>query len=53
MHAYLRMLEAMYEDQELMAERIEFIIRLVSEVTHTTWCKLAQVSYIYFLNRRF
>ena len=43
MHAYLRMLEAMYEDQELMAERIEFIIRLVIEVTHTKWVDVREL----------
>ena len=43
MHAYLRMLEAMYEDQEPMAERIDFIIRLVSEATHTRWADVREL----------
>mgnify|MGYP001545195525 CR=1 FL=1 len=43
MHAYLRMLEAMYEDQEPMADRFEFIIRLVSEVTHTRWVDVREL----------
>ena len=36
-HSYLRMLEAMLEAQENILDRLEFLIRLVSEVTHNKW----------------
>ena len=47
MHAYLRMLEAMCEAQEPVADRLDFIIRLVSEATHKKWFEVRAL-YILF-----
>lgn len=42
-HSYMRMIEAMYEAQEPIADRIDFLIRLASEVTHTKWHEVREL----------
>ena len=41
--AYARMLEAMLQNNELIADRLEFFIRIVSECTHKRWYEVKEL----------